>query len=80
MIPQTKEAGRLSGWRGDLPAATVGNRRSRRGLPVRRAQVGRKFKTKPSGRVRPGNNGIAISAPDRERNAASRFALTAVAR
>src|SRR6266566_714922 len=80
MILQAKEAARLTGWRGYLPAATIGNRRSRRGLPIRHAhQVGRKFEPEPSGRVRPGNNGIGISGCDLERNATARFALTPVA-
>jgi len=48
------------------------------GLPVRRAQVGRKFKTEPSGRVRQETMALLLVAR-RERNAASRFALTAVA-
>ena len=79
MILQAKEAARLAGWRGDLPTATVGNRRSGRGLPVRRGQVRRKFEPEPAGRVRPGKNGVGIAACDGERNTTTRFALTPVA-
>ena len=76
VILQAKETGRQADRRRNRPAAIVGNRSSRGGLPVLRAQVRRKLEPEPRGRVRPGNDGIGSIAQDGERNATNQLALT----
>ena len=76
VILQTKEAAPRAELCRNRPAATVGNRSFRGELPVRRAQVRRKFEPEPGGRVRPGNDRIGIVAQDGERHAANRLAVT----